>query len=509
MEIKKAKKRGEKLVATLRIVAAMSMVLILPLNLFGCAGAPKSTETNPPNTATNPQISETGAKSEETSKTETEPNPPVSNDPFKDFKAVIRFTVGSDLQYGEGTGKSDLTREDYAKRLADFIDLSYKLHANDESYKGTDLIAMVGDLTANGTKDQYDECTAVTKEHIKDGTKYLVTMGNHEYYSGSSNSECVELFNQYYGEEHTFTKIGGYYFIGISCTREVFSKETLTQLDDMLYAASEEDKSGIRPIFVFTHQNPYDTVLGSQNDGWGWGTDGLHEVLEKYPQVVLFTGHSHFALEDPASFWQDTYSVFNTGTLSHLCKFNDNDKQITVTDNDKYFDLYGKYDYSAAYVVEVDAKGNIVVRGFDVLTGNYVGETYFLEAGERDYLYDERFEDSVIYFEEDAKLVVDNVTARSVTFTFDVCSTEGLLANNYMFEFYDSSGALKKTEYISYEYFIPEPNKVINVTVKGLTPDTEYTLKVYGINPLYKSTVTDENRKVSEPLVVSFTTQEA
>ena len=48
-----------------------------------------------------------------------------------------------------------------------------------------------------------------------------------------------------------------------------------------------------------------------------WGVKELTDILEKYPQVVDFAGHSHFPMNDPRSIWQGDYTALNTGTLSY------------------------------------------------------------------------------------------------------------------------------------------------------------------------------------------------
>ena len=52
-----------------------------------------------------------------------------------------------------------------------------------------------------------------------------------------------------------------------------------------------------KPIFVFIHQPLYDTVAGSK-PGRGWNgveqDKQVKDILEKYLQAILFTGHTHW-----------------------------------------------------------------------------------------------------------------------------------------------------------------------------------------------------------------------
>ena len=99
------------------------------------------------------------------------------------------------------------------------------------------------------------------------------------------------------------------------------------QLDDWLAKASEECPG--KPIFVFTHVPPQWTVYGSwpeYENGSSWGMSDLNSVLNKYPQAVVFAGHSHYPLGDPRSIHQGAnpdsprknfYTVINTASTTY------------------------------------------------------------------------------------------------------------------------------------------------------------------------------------------------
>lgn len=57
--------------------------------------------------------------------------------------------------------------------------------------------------------------------------------------------------------------------------------------------------------FVFLHQHIKDTVYGSQE----WGTQDsakINAVLKEYPQVITFSGHSHYPLDASETIHQKT-----------------------------------------------------------------------------------------------------------------------------------------------------------------------------------------------------------
>ena len=67
--------------------------------------------------------------------------------------------------------------------------------------------------------------------------------------------------------------------------------------------------------FCILHQHIKDTVYGSQE----WGTKDsakINAVLKEYPQVITFSGHSHYPLDDPRSIHQKDFT--SAGTFCKL-----------------------------------------------------------------------------------------------------------------------------------------------------------------------------------------------
>lgn len=66
-----------------------------------------------------------------------------------------------------------------------------------------------------------------------------------------------------------------------------------------------------KPVFVVDHVPPCGTVYYSVE----WGNGRSRKILEKYPQVVAFTGHVHGSIRSDRFIWQDTFTVINSGCL--------------------------------------------------------------------------------------------------------------------------------------------------------------------------------------------------
>lgn len=120
-------------------------------------------------------------------------------------------------------------------------------------------------------------------------------------------------------------------------------------LEDLLIKASKTKG----PICVFLHQPIYNTVSGSL-PGQNWDgvedDEALLNLLNKYPNVLVFTGHTHWKFDSERPILDGKgqgASFFNSSAISYLW-----------TDEDKHFDG------SQGYFVEVYEKF-ILIRGYD------------------------------------------------------------------------------------------------------------------------------------------------
>lgn len=264
-----------------------------------------------------------------------------------DFEPVLRFSVCSDIHLGSEMDQTN------SKRYISLFEQSYKYSENHDTYKNLDAVVVCGDFTEEGFESEYQIFNKITNENLKAQTKMLVCMGNHEFIE-SRNDESVDPFRNYYRyvSENTETHeiINGYHFIGLSYSDndENFG-DKLKWLDSEIKKATTEDKN--KPVFVFQHPHPTLTVYGSVN----WSDIGVRSVLEKYPQVVDFSGHSHYASIDPRTVWQGSFTAIGTGALTGLMG------------NLNYIsgDAYSQFDTSSYNIVEVDADGNIRMQIYD------------------------------------------------------------------------------------------------------------------------------------------------
>ncbi len=165
-------------------------------------------------------------------------------------------------------------------------------------------------------------------------------------------------------------RLGGYVFIFLGTERPLakdchLSAMQLEWLQQRLQAAVTASPG--KPIFVFLHQPLMNTVAGSlEQQGW-YGVEQDHELkqlLLEYPQVMLFSGHTHWQLSSPHTMHQSAAGtvMFNAASVAYLW-----------TDEDEY--LEG----SQGYYVDI-YPAHIVVRGRDFAAGRWLEEAVWTFA---------------------------------------------------------------------------------------------------------------------------------
>ncbi|MBQ3087992.1 MAG: metallophosphoesterase [Clostridia bacterium] len=265
-----------------------------------------------------------------------------------DFTPVLRFAVCSDIHLnGE-------EQQDAALRFANLFEDMYAYSHNSDIYKTFDAVVVAGDFTGGGAEKQYEMYNRIVAEHKREETQMLTVLGNHEFidYRDEDATVGYTVYKKFISEEvDTHTVINGYHFIGVSYNDD--GKKFSTKLDWLtaeLEKAKKDDPK--KPIFVYQHPHPFATVYGSIN----WGTFEVRKVLQNYPQVVDFSGHSHYAPGDPRSVWQGSFTAVGSGSLAAFMG------NLNYIEGDK--DAPGRS--GGFWLVEADANGNVRLRLYDI-----------------------------------------------------------------------------------------------------------------------------------------------
>lgn len=267
------------------------------------------------------------------------------------FVPVLRFIACSDSHVKT---ENDLT----TNRIGAMLSQVYALTDADPVYPNLDALMMAGDLTHDGTKEEFTKYWNAVSAAKRDSTDLLAVVAKSHDGWGMTRKKMRSYFSDLTGEMPDFHKVVcGYHFIGLSVSENDavhYSKKQLSWLREQLELAVADTPD--RPVFFMHHEHNRDTVYGSSFYD-GWGVKYFNKILKDYPQVVDFSGHSHYPLNDPRSIWQGNYTAIGTGALYYA--------EFTIGAERAYKPADCE-DCGTYWIVEVNAAGDVHLCGFDV-----------------------------------------------------------------------------------------------------------------------------------------------
>ncbi len=291
------------------------------------------------------------------------------------------FAVISDVHFGNNMGEGPMIKVPRALK-------------NLSSYKKLDAIFVVGDLADNGTPEQYKQLVEVFNNpdnYQNPIARKVFMLGNHDNYSSSVNYEQgLRPMNN--GKAYPYDQymvIKGYPFITISDRSSSNNDDNDPNNGELSYPKSVRDTLARwleraskecpgKPIFVFTHVPPkytcYSSWPGEGTDNYPtWAMKTLNPILNKYPQAVVFSGHSHFPLADPRSIHQgidpnsdkqNFFTVINTGSTTYT----EIESAVDEGIHPKGYD-----NVTEGMIVSVQPSGNVLVQRYDTERNQEIG----------------------------------------------------------------------------------------------------------------------------------------
>lgn len=433
----------------------------------------------------------------------------------------LSFGVISDIHFGNSAGEGPMVKVPQALK-------------NLTSQGRLDALAVVGDLANSGSASEYKQLVSVFQDEANFTNpvgSFLFTMGNHDNFSSDGKQNYQEGLQAFNGGEpypfHIYKVIKGYPFItlsefsgdsndtnNLSAGNNAYPADNVALLESYLERASQECPG--KPIFVFTHVPPRWTVYGSWpelENGSGWGMQVLNSVLNKYPQAVVFAGHSHYPLGDPRSIHQGAnprsprknfYTVVNTASTTY------SEVHPGAVNAGIHPENYTSV--TEGLIVTELPNGDIELRRYDTYRNTEIGadERWVLKApfdGSQFEYADIRDADdnpdnrtlrdggAAPVFASGAKLAVEASAFRAVLTipqaTDDECvfryrirlSKEGLvIAERYVFSQFYLNGDMPQT---------------LSYALNALEASTNYSVEVVAL---------DSYDKMSAPLTLSFST---
>lgn len=196
---------------------------------------------------------------------------------------------------------------------------------------GTQALILNGDTVDQGLTEQYN---SIKKTLVKNKAflppDIIKNIGNHEFFDYevevNSPAEVKTFINRYleFAEEEKVyhdTWLKGYHFISLGS--EDGNSETLDSIrayisvdqQNWLKERLTEKYEKGKPIFVFLHQH----LNTDSSKGWV-GTDQgreITDILSQYPEVILFTSHTHRPLDETSVNTDPPFTMVHTGAVHY------------------------------------------------------------------------------------------------------------------------------------------------------------------------------------------------
>ncbi len=381
-----------------------------------------------------------------------------------DFIPVLRFMAASDSHVG-----AVADRQNY--RVQKAIKMSYAIAEADEEYKELDAVMFAGDLTNDGYKSSFCQFKAATDSVLKGDTQLLAVLA--KSHDGSQmDNESLAYFKSITGLESDYHYvINGYHFIGLSRSKnpkEHYGEYQREWLREQLDEAVADNPN--KPIFVTQHEHITGTVYGSF-DFEGWGMDYFKDILCEYPQVVDFSGHSHYPLNDPRSIWQGEFTAIGTGSLCYV-ELNVDERTVHPTGYESEVNFW---------IVEVDANSRIRLRGID-LTEEKVLCEYILDnpadVANREFTPEKRAAESKApVFADGAEAKLSNIAGKYSVKVPAAESTDGMPIFLYRAYVYDAEGNEVTSAYALPNYYSATVKDSCKIEI-GKLQKGNYTIEV-------------------------------
>jgi len=97
------------------------------------------------------------------------------------------------------------------------------------------------------------------------------------------------------------------------------SEEQLCWLINKLHEKRSSDENNkLRPIFIFIHQPIHNTLEGSETERGIVQYNQLRHILLRYPQVILFSGHTHYDLENTKQLVFSSFYMVGSGSVRQV-----------------------------------------------------------------------------------------------------------------------------------------------------------------------------------------------
>lgn len=204
--------------------------------------------------------------------------------------------------------------------------------------RGVDAVIVAGDLTNYGLMKELRPVAEAWNRVFPDGrgadgrkVERLFVTGNHDAFfyrwqKGTKRARAAEAAADglYRDVERNWRELFGEPFEPLSLRTvngyAIVCAHWTAPFDGRLERFLEKNKAALsagKPFFYVQHAHPENTIFGS----WAWGAWDDHgaarKALERYPNAIAFSGHSHWSLTDERNVWQGAFTSVGTASMRY------------------------------------------------------------------------------------------------------------------------------------------------------------------------------------------------
>lgn len=402
-------------------------------------------------------------------------------------KALPRFAVLSDLHIGSSGSEAKVARA---------------LQLLTTQRPRVDALFLVGDVTDYGYESQYVTLKSVVDANVPTNIAVYYTTGNHDKYSDPDDTFFTKHLKQ---NANQYVEINGYPFVIIGMDIKVspyYNTTTAAFLEEKMAAAATKFPG--KPIFVFYHVPVKNTCYGSED----WGSDVLKTTMEKYPQAIAFSGHSHYPIGDERSINQVKFTAVNDGSTT----YSELEPRKFSNDPNTGSDIHPwKYnEVTEAIVVSFADANTVKLDRWDTYRNEQIKTPWTITApfnSTAGYTYNNSREMvcPIPTFKLTDKPVVSEITTNSCKVTFPQAiesNKTSMGVHHYEIQVYKTGAttAEKTLKYFSLFYLNSNMPETLSYKIEGLAVNQAYTIKVQAVASWY-------TKKSAAIVSDSFTTE--
>lgn len=388
------------------------------------------------------------------------------------------FAVMSDVHFG------DLDNIGWSNRMPRALQ---NINGHDPKVR---QVFVVGDLANQGREEEYKNVVSYYNKYLDSGIERIFIRGNHDNIQSQSYQYFASVIQQPYNR---YIGIQGYPFISIGSTStdyrgdNCYDAATISFLKASL--ADAADKFPDKPIFVFQHVLPKNTVIGSYESDYNAYGSYLDEIFSNYPQVIDISAHTHMGITDPHQIYQKSYTALNDG--SHK-----NDSNPTHFPG--YYNV-GAEDYedygcvTEGYVIHIDKEDKVIVERWNTAINEHYSPDWVIAPpfDGTNFTYKNRTGGESPWWPTGAVLQLSNQTATSAYVTFPQAQDDEDVYRYYI-DVVNSSGtkvrsSIKQFSLLNRGSRRPE---TLTINLTDLPSDTQLTCKVTGYDAYDQTTKT-------------------